>query len=69
MSNTSNQTSATLTSSSEAYEFYRTLCKGSPVLSEAELRVEINVAGLAYNQVNDVFWATVLRRPDHRHVA
>ena len=58
-----------MTTSAEAYERYRALCGGAPVLSEAELRVEIQSAGLRYEQVDDTFWAALLRRPDHRHLA
>lgn len=56
------------TSSTEAYAHYRRLCGGTPVLSEAELRVEIRGAGLRYEELDEVFWATLFRRPDHRHL-
>ena len=58
-----------MTTSAEAYEHYRRLCGGTPVLSEAELRLEIQTAGLRYEEVNDTFWAALFRRPDHRHLA
>ena len=58
-----------MTTSAQAYEHYRSLCAGTPVLSEAELRVEIQAAGLRYEQVDEAFWAALFRRPDHRHLA
>jgi hypothetical protein len=58
-----------MTSSAQAYEHYRQLCGGAPVLSEAELRVEIQAAGLRYEQLDEAFWAALFRRPDHRHLA
>ncbi|HET8628748.1 MAG TPA: hypothetical protein VFL91_15105 [Thermomicrobiales bacterium] len=60
---------STLTTSAAAYERYRDLCAGAPVLSEPELRVEIRTAGLAYEELDDTFWAALFRRPDHRHLA
>ena len=57
------------TTSAEVYEHYRWLCGGAPVLREAELRVEIQTAGLRYEDVDDTFWAALYRRPDHRHLA
>jgi len=62
-------TTASSTTSTEAYEVYRRLCGGAPVLTEGELRVEIRAAGLRYEELDDTFWDAVLRRPDHRHVA
>ncbi len=59
----------TYTTSIDAYEHYRRLCDGAPVLTEAELRVEIRAAGLRYEELDETFWAAVLRRPDHRHLA
>ena len=59
----------TLTTSVEAYRHYRDLCADAPVLTEPELRVEIRAAGLGYAEVDDTFWATLFRRPDHRHLA
>lgn len=59
----------TVTSSTEAYDHYRRLCGGRPVLTEAELRVEIRAAGLAYTEVGEAFWAALLRRPDHGHLS
>lgn len=58
----------TFTTSAEAFEHYRQLCGGKPVLSEDELRVEIRAAGLRYEDVDDTFWNTLFRRPDHRHL-
>ena len=58
-----------VTTSAEAYEHYRALCAGAPVLSEAELRLEIQTAGLRYADVDDTFWTALFRRPDHRHLA
>ncbi len=58
-----------MTTSAQAYEHYRTLCAGAPVLSEAELRLEIQTAGLRYEGVDDTFWTALFRRPDHRHLA
>lgn len=60
---------STPTTSAEAYAYYRERCGGAPVLTEAELRVEVRVAGLAYEELDETFWAALLRRPDHRHVA
>ena len=60
---------ATVTTSAEVYEYYRALCVGAPVLSEAELRLEIQTAGLRYEDVDDTFWTALFRRPDHRHLA
>jgi hypothetical protein len=57
------------TTSSDAYSHYRALCGGAPVLTEAELRVEIRAAGLRYEELDDTFWAALFRRPDHRHLA
>jgi hypothetical protein len=61
-------TSTTTTTSAEAYEHYRRLCGGAPVLSEGELRVEIRAAGLRYEELDEAFWAALFRRPDHRHL-
>ena len=58
-----------LTTSAEVYAHYRRLCAGAPVLSEAELHLEIRNAGLRYEDVDDTFWAALFRRPDHRHLA
>ena len=58
-----------VTTSAEVYEHYRARCAGVPVLSEAELRVEIQTAGLRYEDVDDTFWTALFRRPDHRHLA
>lgn len=58
-----------LTTSDDAYLHYRALCGGAPVLTEAELRVEIRAAGLRYEELNDAFWTALFRRPDHRHLA
>lgn len=57
-----------LTTSADAYAHYRRLCDGASVLTEAELRVEVRAAGLAYESLDETFWAALLRRPDHRHV-
>lgn len=57
-----------LTTSDDAYEHYRHLCNGAPVLTPNELRVEIQAAGLRYEELDEAFWATILRRPDHRHL-
>ena len=57
------------TTSAEAYADYRQRCGGTPVLTEAELRVEVRVAGLAYEDLDERFWRTLLRRPDHRDVS
>jgi hypothetical protein len=65
MTSTTTATSATSMTSVEAYEQYRLQCGGAPVLSEAELRVEIRAAGLRYEELDDTFRAAVLRRPDH----
>lgn len=54
--------------STDAYQHYRALCGDAPVLTEAELRVEIRAAGLRYEDLDDTFWETLLRRPDHRHL-
>jgi hypothetical protein len=59
---------STMTTSAEAYEYYRQRCGGTPVLTEAELRVEVSVAGLTYKDLDERFWRTLLRRPDHRDV-
>jgi hypothetical protein len=59
----------TYTTSAEAHERYRRLCGGAPVLSEGELRVVIRAAGLRYEELDEAFWAALLRRPDQRHVA
>jgi hypothetical protein len=61
-------TSGTSMTSAEAYEQYRLLCGGGPVLSEAELRVEIRAAGLRYEELDEAFWTALFRRPDHRHL-
>ncbi len=58
-----------MTTSAQAYEHYRALCGGAPVLSEPELRVEIQAAGLRYEQLDEGFWVALFRRPDHRHLA
>ena len=58
----------TLKTSTDAYERYRLSCNGAPVLTPNELRVEIQAAGLRYEDLDDAFWATILRRPDHRHL-
>ena len=44
-----------VTTSAEVYEHYRALCAGAPVLREAELRLEIQAAGLRYEDVDDTF--------------
>jgi len=59
----------TYTTSAEAYEHYRRLCGGASALSEGELRVEIRAAGLRSEELNEAFWAALLRRPDQQHVA
>jgi hypothetical protein len=38
------------------------------VLTEAELRVEVRTAGLQYAELDERFWSTLFRRPDHRHL-
>jgi hypothetical protein len=50
------------------YAHYRRLCGGAPVLTEPELRVEVRATGLRYEELDDTFWATLFRRPDHRHL-
>ncbi len=60
---------APMTTSTQVYEHYRALCGGAPVLSEPELRVEIQAAGLRYEQLDEGFWVALFRRPDHRHLA
>ncbi len=60
---------STLTTSTEAYEHYRRLCGDAPVLTHAELRVEVRAAGLRYEELDETFWAALFRRPDHRHLA
>jgi hypothetical protein len=57
-----------MTTETDAFAHYRQLCGGKPVLSPAELRVEIRAAGLRYEELDDAFWATLFRRPDHRHL-
>ena len=57
------------TTSADAYEQYRLRCGGTPVLTQAELRVEIRAAGLAYEELDEAFWTALFRRPDHRHLA
>jgi hypothetical protein len=59
----------TYTTSAEAYQHYRRPCGGAPALSEGELRVEIRAAGLRYEELNEAFWAALLRRPDQQHAA
>ena len=59
----------TYTTSAEAYEHYRRLCGGAPVLTEGELRAEVRAAGLRHEELNEAFWAALLRRPDQQHVA
>ena len=56
------------TTSTDVYAHYRRLCGGAPVLTEAELRVEVRATGLRYEELDDTFWATLFRRPDHRHL-
>ncbi len=58
----------TLTTSTDAFEHYRKLCSGTPVLSQDELRVEIRTAGLRYEDLDETFWTALFRRPDHRHL-
>ena len=58
----------TLRSDTDAFTHYRQLCGGKPVLTEAELRVEVRAAGLRYEDLDDAFWTTIFRRPDHRHL-
>ncbi len=58
---------ATLTSA-EAFAEYCERCGDTPVLTQAELRVEVHVAGLRYDNLDEAFWAGLLRRPDHRHL-
>ena len=57
-----------LKTSTDTYEHYRRLCDGAPVLTPNELRVEIRASGLRYEELDAAFWATILRRPDHRHL-
>lgn len=59
----------TCTNSAEAYAHYQLLCGGTPVLSPAELRVEILAVGLRYEELDEAFWTALFRRPDHRHLA
>lgn len=59
---------SSIATSSDAYQHYQELCHGAPVLTEAELRVEIRAAGLRYEEIDDTFWETLFRRPDHRHL-
>ena len=54
--------------SSDAFDEYRLRCGGIPVLSHPELRVEVQTAGLRYEDLDESFWATLFRRPDHRHL-
>ena len=54
--------------SADAYEQYRRRCGGTPVLTHAELRVEVQVAGLRYEDLDEQFWSALFRRPDHRHL-
>jgi hypothetical protein len=54
-----------LKTSADAFEHYRFVCNGAPVLTPNELRVEIQAAGLRYEDLDETFWATILRRPDH----
>jgi DNA-binding CsgD family transcriptional regulator len=56
------------TTSADAYEQYRLRCGGTPVLTQAELRVEIRAAGLGYEELDEEFWTALFRRPDHRHL-
>lgn len=58
----------TSTTSTDAYEQYRLLCNGAPVLTHDELRVEIRAAGLRYEELDETFWTALFRRPDHRHL-
>jgi hypothetical protein len=60
--------SVTLRTDTDAFTRYRQLCSGKPVLTEAELRVEVRAAGLRYEDLDDDFWTTIFRRPDHRHL-
>jgi hypothetical protein len=62
------ETRLTYTTSTDAYEHYRQLCGGAPVLSHDELRVEIRAAGLRYEELDEAFWTALFRRPDHRHL-
>jgi hypothetical protein len=61
-------TTMATTTVSDAYAHYLRLCGGRPVLSEAELRVEVRSAGLGYEELDEAFWLTLFRRPDHRHL-
>lgn len=54
--------------SADAFEQYRRRCGGTPVLTQPELRVEVQTAGLRYEDLDEPFWTTLLRRPDHRHL-
>ena len=54
--------------SADAFEQYRGRCGGTPVLSQPELRVEVQTAGLRYEDLDEPFWTTLFRRPDHRHL-
>jgi hypothetical protein len=62
------EASLTYATSTDAYENYRQLCGGAPVLSHDELRVEVRAAGLRYEELDEAFWTTLFRRPDHRHL-
>lgn len=55
-------------SSADAYAQYRRRCGDSPVLTHAELRVEVQLAGLRYEDLAEPFWLALFRRPDHRHL-
>lgn len=52
----------------DAYAAYRRRCGETPVLSQAELRMEVQLAGLRYQDLDESFWLGLLRRPDHRHL-
>jgi len=54
--------------SSDAFAQYQRRCGGTPVLSQPELRVEVQTAGLRYEDLDEAFWTTLFRRPDHRHL-
>lgn len=58
----------TIATVGDAYAHYQQLCQGKPVLTEAELRVEVRAVGLRYEELDEAFWTTLLRRPDHRHL-
>jgi hypothetical protein len=58
----------TLRTDTDAFTYYRQLCNGKPVLTPAELRVEVRAAGLRYEELDDAFWELIFRRPDHRHL-